>query len=155
MTTPKVQPDPKAQSDKDALVELLKTWQHGEATSVKNCSDLMHKTENPMIRLVLDIIRHDSLMHERVQQFLLDSLEKHSVGVTPEELGEIWDAVEAHIALEKGAIELAEKATKCCQGFVQRELLLYLLEDEKKHDLLLAKMEAFKRRIYLEYFPYA
>ena len=39
----------------------------------------------------MEIIRHDSEMHHRVQQVLLDSMEKQAITLTPDELGDIWD----------------------------------------------------------------
>jgi hypothetical protein len=53
--------------------------------------------------------------------------------------------------MEKGAIDLAERALENCRLFVQRHLLTYLIEDEKKHDRLLGQLSDFKRGIY----PYA
>ena len=34
-------------------------------------------------------------MHKKVQQFMIDSLEKEAVSLTPEELGEIWEHVDS------------------------------------------------------------
>jgi len=90
-------------------------------------------------------------MHKKVQQFMIDSLEKEAVSLTPEELGEIWDHVERHAEMEKETIELAEQLRKNCRLFVQRHLLTYLIEDERLHDRLLGQLEDFKRNIY----PYA
>ena len=90
-------------------------------------------------------------MHHRVQQVLLDGLEKQAFTLTPEELGDIWDMVEKHAEMEKATIQLAEQAKNQCRLFVQRHLLTYLIEDEKKHDRLLGQLEDFKRNIY----PYA
>ena len=59
--------------------------------------------------------------------------------------------IEKHADMEKKTIELAEKALQNCRLFVQRQLLTYLIEDEKKHDRLLGQLEDFKRNIY----PYA
>ena len=99
----------------------------------------------------MEIIRHDSEMHYRVQQVLLDSVQKQAITLTPDELGDIWDMVEKHAEMEKQTIELAEKARNNCRLFVQRHLLTYLIEDEKKHDRLLDQLQDFKRSIY----PYA
>ena len=81
----------------------------------------------------------------------LDSLEKQAFSLTPEELGDVWDLIEKHIAAEKETIELAEKARKNSRMFVHRYLLSYLNEDEQKHDHLLERLEDFKRNLY----PYA
>jgi type III secretory pathway component EscV len=133
------------------LVATLRRWQEIEDGSVAACSSMMEQTENPLIRLVMEIIRQDSVMHKRVQQVMLDSLEKQAISLTPEELGQIWESIEHHAEMEKETIALAEKARKNCRLFILRHLLTYLIEDEQKHDRLLAQLEDFKRGIY----PYA
>ena len=90
-------------------------------------------------------------MHKRVQQVIMDSVEKEAFSLTPEELGDIWELIEQHAEMEKATIQLGEKARKNCRLFVQRHLLGYLIEDEQKHDRLLSQLEDFKRKIY----PYA
>jgi hypothetical protein len=138
----------------ESLAELrttLKRWQEIEDASVAHTTALMERTKNPLIRLVMEIIRQDSVMHKRVQQVILDSLEQQAFTLTPEELADIWDMIEKHAELEKETITLAEKARRNCRLFVQRHLLTYLIEDEQKHDRLMAQLEDFKRGIY----PYA
>ncbi len=143
-------PEKKAENLEE-LVATLKRWQEIETASVAQTSAIMEKTKNPLIRLVMEIIRQDSAMHRRVQQTILDSLEKEAFSLTPEELGDVWEMIEAHAEMEKETIALAEKARKNCRLFVQRHLLTYLIEDEQKHDRLLSQLEDFKREIY----PYA
>ncbi len=142
---------PKAAENPEELVTVLKSWQAIETATVAHTTEVIAKTKNPLIQLVMEIIRQDSVMHHRVQQVILDSLESQAFTLTPEELGEIWDMVEKHADMEKQTIELAEIARKNCRLFVQRHLLTYLIEDEKKHDRLLGQLEDFKRNIY----PYA
>jgi hypothetical protein len=142
---------PKPAENPEELAALLRNWQAIETATVAHTTEVIAKTRNPLIQLVMEIIRQDSEMHHRVQQVLLDSLECQAFSLTPEELGEIWDMVEKHADMEKQTIELAEMAHKNCRLFVQRHLLTYLLEDEKKHDKLLGQLEDFKRNIY----PYA
>ena len=133
------------------LVALLEKWQAIEDHSVESTTQIIQNTGNPLIKLVMDIIRHDSIMHKRVQQFMIDSLTKTPVTLTPEELGEIWESVERHAEMEKETIRLAEQAKKDCRLFVQKHLLTYLVEDEQLHDRLLGQLEDFKRKLY----PYA
>jgi uncharacterized protein YigA (DUF484 family) len=135
----------------EALVKTLRRWQELEVQAVAQTSAVIDKTQNPLIRLVMEIIRQDSAMHRRVQQVIIDSLETRALSLTPEELAEIWTLVEQHAELEKETIRLAEEARRNCRLFVQRHLLTYLIEDEQKHDRLLAQLEDFKRGIY----PYA
>jgi len=142
---------PKMAENPAELVTVLKNCQAIETATVAHTTEVIAKTKNPLIQLVMEIIRRDSQMHHRVQQVLLDSLEREAFTLTPEELGEIWDMVEKHADMEKQTIQLAEMALKNCRLFVQRHLLTYLIEDEKKHDRLLGQLEDFKRNIY----PYA
>jgi hypothetical protein len=138
----------KPKDSTEELAAILRTWQGIETASVASCGEIIAKTKNPLIKLVMEIIRQDSAMHHRVQQVLLDSLEKQAISLTPEELAEIWDMVEKHAEIEKSTIELAEKARDKCHLFVQRHLLSYLIEDEKKHDRLLGQLEDFKRSMH-------
>lgn len=141
----------KAAENLDELVGTLRRWQEIETASIAQTTTIMEKSQNPLVRLVMEIIRQDSAMHKRVQQVILDSLEKQAFTLTPEELGEVWGLIEEHAEMEKETIALAEKARKNCRLFAQRHLLTYLIEDEQKHDRLLAQLEDFKRGIY----PYA
>jgi len=142
---------PKISEKSQELITILNDWQALENATIRHTTEVIGKTKNPLIQLVMEIIRQDSTMHHRVQQVLLDSLEKQAFTLTPEELADIWEMIEKHAEMEKETIALAEKALSECRLFVQRHLLTYLIEDEKKHDRLLGQLEDFKRNIY----PYA
>jgi uncharacterized tellurite resistance protein B-like protein len=135
----------------EELKSSLRRWQEIEQESIAQTSAIIARTHNPLIQLMMEIIRQDSAMHKRVQQAILDSVEKQAFSLTPEELGEVWDMIEQHAAAEKETLQLAEQARKNCRLFVQRHLLTYLTEDEQKHDRLLRQLEDFKRNLY----PYA
>jgi hypothetical protein len=135
----------------DTLISTLKKWQEVEDKSVKSTTEIAKKTGNPIVKQIMDIIRQDSAMHRKVQQLIIDSLEKQAFSLTPEELAEIWTEVEEHIELEKETIRLAEVARKNSNQLLHRYLLGYLLTDEQKHNHILAQMEDIKRGIY----PYA
>ena len=104
-------------------------------------------TESPLIRLIMDIIRHDSHMHHRVQQFLIDSMTKTPVKVSPEELAEVWGQIEAHDELERQTIELAKNLKEESTDPVAKVLLDYMLRDEQKHDTILGELEKFKQHM--------
>ena len=135
----------------ELLKQTLRNWQKIEDGSIAQTTEIIGKTHNALIRLVMEIIQHDSVIHKRVQQAILDSLEKESFTLRPEELAEIWDSLKAHDDAEKKAIEMAEKASRNCPLVAQRQLLEYLVEDERKHDRLIGHLENFKRQLY----PYA
>lgn len=133
------------------LVNALKGWQEIELEAVESCAAIMEKTDNALIRQIMEIIRNDSVQHHRVQQFIIDSLIKEPVRLTPEELAEVWDEITAHDEVERKTIEIATKLKDECPFFVQKALLDYLLRDEEKHDHLLQALEGFKKNLY----PYA
>jgi rubrerythrin len=132
----------------DKLVSTLRKWQGIERKSIDSCAEIMEKTDNPLIRQFMEIIRSDSVQHHRVQQFIIDSLTKEQVKLTPEELAQVWDEITAHDEIERETIELAKSLKEECQFFVQRALLEYLIVDEEKHDQILQSLEDFKRNLY-------
>jgi hypothetical protein len=138
----------KGQERTDELVSALREWQAIERKAIDNCAEIMEKTDNALIRQFMEIIRNDSVQHHRVQQFIIDSLTKEAVKLSPEELAQVWDEITAHDEVERKTIELAKKLKDQCSFFVQRSLLEYLIYDEEKHDHLLQRLEDFKKNLY-------
>ena len=134
------------------LVSNMRKWQKIEDASVSSTGQMIEKTENPLLRLVMEIIQRDSQMHYRIQEFIADSIEHKAVSLTPDELVAVWGMIENHINLEKKTVEIAEQAIASLKGqqgmIVQEYLLNYLLEDERKHNDLLKNLDDIKKGIY-------
>lgn len=130
------------------FVEILRNWQALERHALEVTSKVIQQTENEVIREVMEIIRNDSLQHHRVQQFLIDTFTKKAISLTPEELGQIWSAIEEHDRVEKKTIELTKVLREQLRFPVQRVLLDYLLADEEKHDRLLEHLDQIKKGMY-------
>lgn len=128
----------------EKMVEVLRQWQGIERQAINEMAEIQEETRNPLIRLIMEIIRHDSLMHHRVQQFLIDSVTQGDVALTREDLAEIWDRIEAHDKVEKKTIDLAKQLRAEAWSPVHKQLLDYLLTDESKHDTLLEQLEQVK-----------
>lgn len=128
----------------EEMVEILREWQSIERQAMNDTAEIMEKTDSPLIRLVMEIIRHDSLMHHRVQQFLVDSVTKKDVPLSREEAGEIWEKLEMHDQAEKKTIEMAKRLMERAWSPVHKQLLQYLLADETKHDSLLKQLDEVK-----------
>jgi hypothetical protein len=129
----------------------MRAWQKIENASVASTGKIIGQTDNPIIRIVMEIIQSDSQMHYRVQQLVADSLEKEAVSLTPEDLSSAWDAIEEHLNLEKKMVHNVREALEGIEKknmVVQEYLLHYLLEDERKHDRLLASLEKIKKGMY-------
>jgi len=136
----------------EKLLATMQTWQKVEDASVASTGRVIEKTENPIVRLVMEIIQRDSQMHHRVQGMIVDSLTSTVVSLSPEELGEVWGMIEDHIKLEKKTIELAQAALDSIKNskgmLVQAYLLEYLTQDEEKHNSLLEKLNSIQKGMY-------
>ena len=130
------------------LIKILKDWQEIEDAAVRNTTDIIKKTKNPLIKIIMEIIRQDSAMHKRVQQLIIDNFEKERVSLDLKELNMFWELVEEHDKLERKTIELAEKAMDETTSQLAKYLLNYLLVDEQKHNQLLEEIEKFKKGLY-------
>lgn len=130
------------------LLTILKQWQKIEERSVNSLSSLSQKVKNPLVKEVLKIIRHDSQLHRLVQQFMINSMEKKAVSLSPDELAAVWTGIQTHIKMERASVLLGQRAKESCTNFVHRYLINYLLTDERKHDDLLEKLEDVKKRMY-------
>ena len=133
------------------VVSSMKSWKQLENATIAVTAQVMEKTKNPIIRLIMEVIQRDSQMHYRVQEWVADSLESKAVSLTPEEIGEVWEIIERHIELEKKSVEIAEQTLASLKGktmVIQAYLLTYLLEDEQKHNNLLGSLNSIKRKMY-------
>lgn len=127
------------------MVAVLREWQGIERQAGYDTSEIIENAKNPLVRLIMEIIRHDSAMHHRVQQFLIDSLTVEAPTVAREDLAEIWDRIERHDRAEKRTIELAKDLFENAWTPIQKQLLDYLLKDEAKHDALLMHLNELKK----------
>jgi rubrerythrin len=142
-------------STKDAqekIVANMTRWQKIENASVASTGRVIEETENPIVRLVMEIIQRDSQMHHRVQEMIIDSLTAKAIAFSPDELGKVWHLIEKHIELEKQTVSLATESLAAIgknKGMaVQAYLIEYLLKDEQKHDEILAKLAEVKKNMY-------
>jgi hypothetical protein len=135
----------------EKIVDNMRHWQKIEDASIASTGNIFEKTNNIVVRLVMEIIQRDSMMHHRVQELIADSLERKSVVLSPDDLGQVWDMIEKHIELEKKTVKYAKEALEALKGkkmMVQEYLLNYLLEDENKHNKLLDDLETLKKGMY-------
>ena len=135
----------------EKLIQNMRKWQKVETQTIKQAAEIMEKTDNPLVLLVMEIIQRDSAIHHRVQKLIADSLEEKTIPVTFEDLGNIWELIEQHTEIEKGIESLAKESLEAIKGsrnVIQEYLLTYLMEDEKKHDNLLTNLGLIKKGMY-------
>ena len=135
----------------DKIVSNLKTWQKVEDATILQTSEIISKTENPVIRMIMEIIRSDSLNHHRVQQLIVHGLREETTTLNTDDLTEVWSMIEKHIEMEKRTAELARACLTSLEGtklVIPEYFLNYLLEDEEKHDRLLDNLSKIKKGMY-------
>ena len=126
------------------MVKVLREWQSIERSSMNDTAEIIEKCENPLIRMIMAIIRHDSLMHHRVQQFLIDSLTHQNITLSREDVAQIWERIESHDQVEKKTVELAKQLHDEAWNPIHKQLLGYRVTDEEKHDSLLMALDEIK-----------
>jgi hypothetical protein len=136
------------------LVNSMKHWQSIEDRSVESTGQVIAKTDNPLIRLVMEIIQRDSQIHHRVQQLIIDSIESRPITLSTDEMGAVSEMIDNHLNIENEMVSLVDKAlndVKDKKMIVQEYLLNFLVEDEKKHASMLKALDKIKKGMY----PYA
>ena len=125
----------------------IRKWQQVEDVTIESCEALKDATDNVLVQTVADIIRADSVKHKEVLGVILKTLDG-TITLRPEELGSMSSMLENHLNIERDSISLAMDEMENSRNFVIRDLLFYLLEDERKHYKLLSQLNDFKRQLY-------
>jgi rubrerythrin len=128
-----------------SFLKTIRDWQKLENDTIRYADTLMKKSKNRLIKMTMEMIKHDSQKHKVMQQMLIDSLTTQPFVLTPEELGAISEGLNKHLAAEAKSLELADEALNNCELFVTRYILSYLIADEQKHHSLLGKLNELKR----------
>ncbi len=136
----------------ELIIANMSKWQKIEKASINSTGKIIEASDNPVVKLVAEIIQRDSTMHERVQAFIQESLDTKAITMTPDDLGKVWNLIEKHIEIEKETVALAKGSLAAVEGVkgmtIQAYLLEYLLKDEQKHDEILANLEQIKKNMY-------
>lgn len=127
------------------FLEVVKEWQQLEDQTIKFSDELMNKTNNRLIRMTMEMIKHDSEKHKQMQQMLIDSVTKEPFILSPDELNALGAGLNKHMEAEAKSLQLAEEALKNSELFVTQYVLSYLIADEQKHHNLLHKLEELKK----------
>ncbi|MFC1910177.1 hypothetical protein ACFLXC_02640 [Chloroflexota bacterium] len=128
----------------EKLLKDLKDWQKIEDASIVSTGQIMQSTDNSIIRLVMEIIQRDSMLHAMVQGWIADTLEFKTISLSTDELLKVSKQIQQHITIEKKMIENTKQALDSVKGkrnlLIQQYFLNYLQQDETKHDNLLESL---------------
>jgi len=135
----------KSVEDTDMLVSALEDWMVLEDETIKHAETTLKKTKNKLVKMTMEMIKNDSQKHKAMQKLLIDSLAKEALVLTPDDLVDLSDGLNKHLAAEAKTLEIADAALNNSKLFVTRYILSYLIADEQKHHALLAKLNELKR----------
>ncbi len=129
----------------EKFIHIIKDWQKLEDETIRYSEELMKKTKNKLVRLTMEMIKHDSEKHKIMQQMLIDSVTKEPFVLSPDDLNALGNGLNEHLAAEAKSLEFADEALLNSELFATRYVLSYLIADEQKHHNLLAKLNELKR----------
>lgn len=131
----------------EQIVSGMKRWEKIEDTALASASKIIEKSDNPFIRLVMEIIRHDTEMHRTVQEWVARSITDGAADLSYDDMARIWEHVERHMEMERQMTAMVDEMLSTVAGkrmVMQEYLLNFLLEDEAKHAHLLERLEKIK-----------
>lgn len=139
-----------AVEERTKFEEGIKKWQEVEDQTIASSEDIIHATDNVLVKTIAGIIMADSAKHKQVLGVISETLEG-TISLQPEELAELSELLRNHLHIERESIRMAQEQYDNSRNFVIRHLLTYLMEDEKKHAKLIQQLNDFKKKLY----PYA
>lgn len=132
----------------ESVVNTFKEWQQLEDETIGFSEDLKKKTDNPFVKLIMEIIGRDSEKHKIMQQFVIDSFTKEAMHLSPQELMPLADIIEKHIKAEAKSMSLANASIAGTHNFFAGFVASALLSDEAKHHEMLTMLDQIKGQVY-------
>lgn len=129
----------------EEFLSLLTEWQKLEDKTILSANEVLKKTDNPLVRMTMEIIKHDSEKHKIIQQMIRDAATKETFHLNPDELESLSDILNRHMETEEESLALAEEAYGKSELFTTRYLLSYLIADETKHHSMIKQLDELKK----------
>ncbi len=131
--------------ESEEFLNLIREWQALEDKTIASAEELLSRTNNPIVKMTMETIKHDSEKHKVMQQMIIDSITKEAVHLSPDELAPLSDLLNKHMEAEAKSLSLADAALEKSELFITRYILSYLIADETKHHSLINKLNELKR----------
>lgn len=129
----------------DEFLGLLTDWQIVEDKTIACAEETINGARNPLVRMVMEVIKHDSEKHKIILQLIRDTITTEAMRLGPDELASLSDTLNRHMEMEAGALALADEAYRKSELFSTRFLLSILMADEAKHHAILKQLDELKR----------
>ena len=131
----------------EQIASTMRDWESLEKLSAESIEKVKAKCGNPLVCLIMDIIQNDARVHERLQEFIISSLQRQSVTLSLDQVGEVIELIREHTEIKAEMIQKAEKMLSQITDKslrIQEFLLKTLIADEKKHKEMLEGIEDIK-----------
>lgn len=135
----------KAKEDSKVFLKLMKSWQALEDKTISSANEMMRKTKNPLVKMTMEMIKHDSEKHKLMQQMMIDNITKEAISIGPDELNALSDMLNSHMEAEAESLCMADEAFRNSELFTTRYLLSCLIADEAKHHGMMNQLNDLKR----------
>ncbi len=123
--------------DENMLSKIKKQKDFEDETS-KKLTPLYESAKNPIIKLYIHSIILDTMRHSDTYQMLIDLNERAQIGEESAKLGE--QELKSHITEEAKMLAQTEQIIKSVKDKRIKQILLDILEDEKKHHRVLSEL---------------
>jgi predicted polyphosphate/ATP-dependent NAD kinase len=140
----------------EQIASTMKEWKLLEKRSAESIDKVKAKCANPLICLMMDIIENDAMVHERLQELIISSLQKQQITLSLDEVGEVIELIREHIRIKGEMIQKTEAMLvhlKDKSLRIQEFLLKTIIADEKKHKEMLEGVEKIRQGLY-PYWPH-
>lgn len=131
----------------EQIVSGMERWEKIEDGAFVSTARIIEKTDNPFIRLVMEIIQGDTGMHHAVQEWIARSIAGEAAALSYDDMDRVWKQVEQHMETERQMMTMVKEMLAAVKGkrmVMQEYFLNFLLEDETKHANLLSRLEQIK-----------
>jgi hypothetical protein len=132
----------------EELAKLLKEWLSLEDETISIADDVKSKSNNPFIKVNMEMIKRDSEKHKAMLQYAIDATTKEAGHLAPDDLFPVAAAIEKHLQAEAKSMGLANTAMTKNKDMFVGYIISYLLADEVKHHEMLSRLEHMKGKVY-------
>jgi Mn-containing catalase len=129
------------------MLDLLQGWKALEERTVTSCDRIYKKTKNPVVKTLITIIKSDSKKHKSILKFIIESMTKKAMVLSPEELATVATLLNKHLTIEQKSITTAQTAIEMSRDAVVKQLLKLILEEERRHEKLIEQINTLKFQV--------
>ncbi len=126
------------------LIRAMQAWMDSEDETIQDAKTLKNETDNPFVKMTMEMLIHDAEKHKIIQRMVIDSLTKEAVHLTPDEHVPLEEVLTKHILEESESLMRAVAILDRKEPKITRYLLSYLSADEAGHRELVGKLNELK-----------